>query len=75
MSITGIARAIVLEALRAGGVRVSPAGGDMFTLEKEGVPIETLVLPDPVEKRMLFRFQYRYKIAIHWFFNPDQIPK
>ena len=75
MSITGVARAIVLEALRAGGVSVSPAGGDEFTLDKEGVPIETLALPDPVEKRMLFRFQYRYKVPIHWFFNPDQIPK
>jgi hypothetical protein len=74
LSITGIARAIVLEALRAGGVTVSPAGGDEFTLEKDGV-LETLALPDPVERRMLFRFQYRYKVPIHWFFNPDQIPK
>lgn len=75
MSLTGVARAIVVQALRAAGVSVSPAGGDLFTLEMEGVPIETLALPDLIEKRMLFRFQYRYKVPIHWFFNPDQIPK
>jgi hypothetical protein len=75
LSITGISRVVVLAALRAGGVKVSPSEDDKYTLEKEGVPIETLVLPDPVERRMLFRFKYKYGIAIHWFFNPDQIPK
>lgn len=72
---TAVSRVVVIAALVAGGVTVSPAADDKYTLEKDGVPIETLVLPEFVEKRMLFRFQYRYRIPIHWFFNPDQIPR
>jgi len=59
--------------LEKGGVDVS-SDGDNFTLAKEGVPIQTYVLPHGVGRKMLFRFEHRYKIPIHWFFNPGMIP-
>ena len=70
MGDTFVHREIVIKVLKAGGVDVS-SDGDNFTLAKEGVPIQTIVIPLHVERKMLFRFQYRYKVPIHWFFNPE----
>ena len=73
MSDTQVHRDIVIKALKAGDVDVS-RDGDKFTLAKENVAIQTIVIPLWVERKMLFRFQYRYGIPIHWFFNPEMIP-
>jgi hypothetical protein len=74
VSDTAVSRDTVIKALKASNVDIS-RDGDKFTLAKEGVPIETLVLPQAIEKKMLFRFQYRYGVPIHWFFHPEMIPK
>jgi hypothetical protein len=63
----------VVLALKASNVEIS-IDGNKYTLAKVGVPIETLVLPQFIEKKMLRRFQYRYGVPIHWFFNPEMIP-
>ena len=70
MSDTFVQRDIVVKVLKAGGVDVS-RDGEKFTLAKEGVAIQTIVLPPQVERKMLFRFQYRYGVPIHWFFHPE----
>jgi hypothetical protein len=73
VSDTTVHRDTVIKVLRAGGVDVS-RDGDRFTLAKKDVAIQTYVLPLQVERKMLFRFQHRYQIPIHWFFNPEMIP-
>ena len=73
MGDTFVHRDIVIKVLKAGEVDVS-RDGDNFTLAKEGVPIQTIVIPLQVERKMLFRFQYKYGIPIHWFFKPEMIP-
>jgi hypothetical protein len=72
VSDVSIDRDTVILVLKAGGVSVSLAG-DCCTLAKDAT-IETIVLPQRVERRMLFRFQYKYGVPIHWFFNPEMIP-
>jgi hypothetical protein len=73
VSDTWVHRDIVVKVLKAHDVDVS-SDGDNFTLAKEGVPIQTYVLTIQVERKMLFRFQYRYKVPIHLFFHPDMLP-
>ena len=63
----------VVKVLKAHDVDVA-SDGDNFTLAKEGVAIQTYVLPIQVERKMLFRFQYRYKVPIHLFFHPEMLP-
>lgn len=44
------------------------------TIAKDGI-IETIVFPpEGIKKDMLFRFQYHYKVPIHWFWNPTMAP-
>jgi len=62
-----------VKVLKAHDVHVS-SDGDNFTLAKEGVEIQTYVLPIQVERKMLFRFQHRYKVPIHLFFHPEMLP-
>jgi len=66
-------RDTVVKVLKATGVDVS-VDGDNFTLAKEGVAIQTYVLPLQVGRKMLFRFEHRFKIPIHWFFHPEMTP-
>jgi hypothetical protein len=73
MSDTTIPREEVLRVLKICGVQIS-VDGDNFTLAKEGVTIQTFVLPANIGRKMLFRFQYWYKVPIHWFFHPEMIP-
>jgi hypothetical protein len=32
------------------------------------------VLPPQVQRKMLFRFEFKYKIPIHYFFHPEMMP-
>lgn len=74
MSETTVSREVVLRVLNAANVDVLIGENGEVTLAKEGVVIETIILPDRVEKRMLFRFQRKYGVPIHWFWNPTMIP-
>jgi hypothetical protein len=60
--------------LRQGGVDVS-VDGDTYTLAKDGVPIQTYVLPEHVERKMLFRFEHRFKIPISLVFSSRDDPE
>ena len=73
MSDATVSRDIVVKVLRRGGVDVSREGNN-FTLAKAGASIQTIVLPSHVGRKMLFRFQFKYGIPIHWFFHPEMIP-
>jgi len=72
VSDASVRRDVVVKVLKASGVDVS-IDGDKYTLAKEGVAIQTIVLPPHVGRRMLFRFQYKYQIPIHLFFNPEMM--
>jgi hypothetical protein len=69
---TPIHRDIVIKVLVACQVGVHQQG-EQVTIATEKVPVETLVLPLYVEKKLLFRFAYKYDIPVHYFFHPEMI--
>lgn len=72
MADSGVTRETALRALRAGGVDVSADKSGNVTLA--GEITETIHIPDELGSRMVWRLADRYKVPIHWFYNPLMIP-
>jgi len=72
---SGVSRQTVMTALRSTpGLEVSEGPGGSITLIRDG-KLDVIYLDEPIEKKMLFRLESRYRTPIHWFYRPDMIPK
>ena len=70
---SSVRREVAIIALRAAKVGVSENQDGTVTLIK-GNKIDVMVFEPELEKKILFRFQYRYGVPIHWFYHPEMIP-
>ena len=73
MGDSSVNRLTVIQVLKRRGVGVSLGECNQVNLAKGGC-IETQILPDWVEKKMLHYLSRRYKVDIHFFWHPDMIP-
>jgi hypothetical protein len=74
MADAGVTVAIVLQALKATpGVSVVLNADGSVTIIKDG-KLDIIYFELPIEKKMLFRLEFRYGTPIHWFWRPDMIP-
>ena len=69
-----VTRKIVLETLGRCGVVVDEKSKDFYLLQM-GDAMEVINLPFEVCRRRLQELQRKFRVPIHYFYNPDMAPK
>ena len=65
-----VSRNIVIDILRACGVSVSEQSKDSYVLQLGDV-LEVINLPQEVCRRRLHELQRKFRVPIHYFYNPQ----
>lgn len=74
MSRESVERGIVLHVLKQSGVSVTDPDEEERVQIVRGTTVEVQRLPEVVDRRMVLRLAYKFKVPRHYFWNPKMMP-